>query len=132
MGKSRKEKFQVDLKLFNDLSLTVDVFDEHRDKILISRSTIPVLQGVPLGNIPKVNIGVVDNKGYEIELAYQKTVNKDLSFTVRGNFNYNENTVKYADEVQYGEDYAYRYRVLVLVSVNVLDTRLITVMVMVT
>ncbi len=108
--KAEKKNIGVDLKLFNDLSLTVDVFDEHRDKILISRSTIPVLQGVPLENIPKVNIGVVDNHGYEIELAYQKTVNNDLSFSARGNFNYNKNTIKYSDEVQYGEDYAYRYR----------------------
>ncbi len=108
--KAEKKNVGVDLKLFNNFSLTVDVFDEHRDKILISRSTIPVLQGVPLGNIPKVNIGVVDNHGYELELAYQKVINNDFSFSVRGNFNYNKNTVKYSDEVQYGEDYAYRYR----------------------
>lgn len=108
--KAEKKNFGVDLKLFTDLSLTVDVFNEHRDKILISRSTIPVLQGVPLGNIPKVNIGVVDNKGYEIELGYHKSFSSDLSFSVRGNFNYNKNNIKYADEVQYGEEYAYRYR----------------------
>jgi len=108
--KAEKKNIGVDLKLFNDLSLTVDIFNEHRDKILISRSTIPVLQGVPLGNIPKVNVGIVDNKGYEIELGYQKSLSSDLSFSVRGNFNYNKNTVKYADEVQYGEEYAYRYR----------------------
>ncbi len=108
--KAEKKNAGLDLKLFNDFSLTVDIFDEHRDKILISRSTIPVLQGVPLGNIPKVNIGVVDNKGYEIEIGYQKKLDSDLSFSVRGNFNYNNNTIKYADEVQYGEEYAYRYR----------------------
>ena len=108
--KAEKKNFGLDLKLFNDLSLTIDIFNEHRDKILISRSTIPVLQGVPLGYIPKVNIGIVDNHGYEIELAYQKNLSKDLSFIIRGNFNYNKNTIEYADEVQYGEDYAYRYR----------------------
>ena len=108
--KSEKKNIGFDLKVLNNLSLTFDLFNEHRDKILISRSTIPVLQGVPLGNIPKVNIGVVDNHGYEIELAYQKIVNTDLSFSVRSNFSYNKNNVDFADEVQYGEDYAYRYR----------------------
>ena len=108
--KAEKKNIGFDLKLFENLSLTFDAFQEHRDKILISRSTIPVLQGVPLGNIPKVNIGIVDNKGYEVELAYVKSFNPDLSVAVKGNFSYNKNVVKFADEVQYGEDYAYRYR----------------------
>jgi len=108
--KAEKKNLGMDLNLFNNLTLTVDLFNEHRDKILISRSTIPVLQGVPISNIPKVNIGVVDNHGYEIELAYNKVINPDLSFNIKGNFNYNKNTVKFADEVKYGEEYAYPYR----------------------
>ncbi|MCY1723494.1 TonB-dependent receptor [Prolixibacteraceae bacterium Z1-6] len=108
--KAEKKNIAFDLKLFEDFSLTVDLYNEYRDKILIGRSTIPVLQGVPLGNIPKVNIGIVENKGYEIELGYQKVINKDLYVGVRGNFNYNENKVEFADEVKYGDDYAYPYR----------------------
>ncbi len=108
--KAEKKNIAFDLKLFNDFSLTVDVYNEHRDKILIGRSTIPVLQGVPLGNIPKVNIGIVDNKGYEVELGYQKIISEDFSVALRGNFNYNENKVEFADEVKYGDDYAYPYR----------------------
>lgn len=100
----------IDLKLFNNLSLSVDVFTEHRDKILIQRSTIPILQGVPLENIPKVNLGVVDNGGYEIVLGYRKMINEDFSFSVNGNYSYNENKIEFADEVQFGEEYAYRYR----------------------
>lgn len=108
--KAEKKNVGFDLKIMNNLSLTVDAFQEHRDKILISRSTIPVLQGVPISNIPKVNIGVVDNKGFETELTYQKVINPELSFNVRGNFTYNKNLVKFADEVKFGEDYAYPYR----------------------
>lgn len=108
---AKKSNFGVDIEVFKSLSLTVDVFNESRDKILIKRNTIPQLQGVSLSNIPRVNIGAVDNKGYEFELTYRKMVNKDFSFMVKGNYAYNKNTVKYADEVQYGEDYAYRNRV---------------------
>ncbi|MGV3762519.1 SusC/RagA family TonB-linked outer membrane protein [Parapedobacter sp.] len=108
--KSKKTNLGLDMEFINSLSLTVDLFKEHRDKILISRKTIPALQGVPLGNIPKVNIGVVDNKGLETELTYRKNVSQDLSFLVKGNFAYNKNVVVYADEVRYGEDYAYRFR----------------------
>ncbi len=108
--KAEKKNVGFDLKIVNNLSLTVDAFQEHRDKILISRSTIPVLQGVPISNIPKVNIGIVDNKGLETELAYLKVINPELSFSVKGNFTYNKNIVKFSDEVKYGEDYAYPYR----------------------
>lgn len=108
---AQKTNTGIDVELLKSLSLTVDFFKEHREKILIRRNTIPILQGVPLGNIPRVNIGEVDNKGHEVELTYRKTVNKDFSFLVKANYAYNKNTVIYADEVQYGEDYAYRNRV---------------------
>ncbi|MEA5127897.1 MAG: TonB-dependent receptor [Proteiniphilum sp.] len=108
---AQKTNMGIDVELLKSLSLTVDFFKEHRNKILISRKTIPILQGVPLENIPRVNIGEVDNKGFEAELTYRKTVNKDFSFLVKANYAYNKNTVVFADEVQYGEDYAYRNRV---------------------
>ena len=107
---AKKSNLGIEVELLSSLSLTVDLFKEDRNKILISRNTIPQLQGVPLGNIPRVNIGEVDNKGFEAELGYRKIVNKDFSFIVKGNYAYNKNTVVYADEVQYGEDYAYRNR----------------------
>ena len=107
---AKKSNLGIDLELLQSLSLNVDLFKEHRDRILIGRRTIPELQGVPLGNIPRVNIGVVDNKGYETELTYRKTLNKDFSFLIKGNYAYNKNTVIFADEVQYGEDYSYRNR----------------------
>ena len=108
--KAEKRNFGLDLELIESLSFTFDVFNEHRDRILISRKTVPQLQGVPLDNIPKVNIGIVDNKGFETELTYRKVVSPEFSFLVKGNFAYNKNIVKFYDEVQYGEDYAYRYR----------------------
>ncbi|MDR1335203.1 MAG: TonB-dependent receptor [Tannerella sp.] len=107
---AEKQNYGVDLQLLNSLSLSVDVFNENREGILISRGTVPELQGVALGNLPKVNMGIVENKGYEIELTYAKQLNSDLSFTVRGNYAYNENKQKFMDEAMLDEDYAYRYR----------------------
>lgn len=107
---ARKTNIGLEMGFLNSLSLTVDLFDEKRDKILISRRTVPELQGVPIGNIPRVNIGAVDNKGFETELIYRKQFTNDYSFVVKGNFAYNKNTVKFADEVRFGEDYVYRYR----------------------
>lgn len=107
---ARKTNIGLELGFLNSISLNIDVFKEHRDKILISRKTVPALQGVPLDNIPKVNIGVVDNKGFEAELIYRKNMSTDFSVVLKGNFAYNKNTILNYDEVRYGEDYAYRYR----------------------
>jgi TonB-linked SusC/RagA family outer membrane protein len=105
-----KQNCGVDLQLLSSLSLSVDVFNEDRDGILISRGTVPELQGVDLGNLPKVNMGKVKNRGYELELSYLKQLGNDLSFTVRGNYAYNENRQTFMDEAALDEDYAYRYR----------------------
>ncbi|MDR0573294.1 MAG: TonB-dependent receptor [Tannerella sp.] len=107
---AEKQNLGLDLQLWESLSLTVDFFKEHRDKILIQRGLVPSLQGIALGNLPLVNMGIVDNKGFEIELAYVKRFNKDLMVNVRGNYAFARNKVEYFDESPYPEDYACRYR----------------------
>jgi TonB-linked SusC/RagA family outer membrane protein len=105
-----KQNYGVELGLFTDLNISFDYFFEKRTDILISRGTVPALQGVPLGNIPKVNLGVVDNQGYEIEVSYNKRLSKNFSFMVKGNLGYNHNVIKFYDEPISDETYAYRYR----------------------
>lgn len=105
-----KQNYGIDLKLFKDFSLSFDYFIEDRKDILIARSSVPAFQGVPIGNIPRVNMGKVENKGYEVEATYSKVINKDFSFIVKGNFAYNKNTQKEMDEPQKSAEYAYRTR----------------------
>jgi TonB-linked SusC/RagA family outer membrane protein len=107
---AKKQNYGLDLQILRDLNLSVDVFKERRSNILISRGTVPEFQGVPLGNIPKVNMGLVDNKGFELELSYNKALSKDFKIMVSGNYGYNHNTVKFVDESVRDETYAYRYR----------------------
>ncbi len=107
---AKKQNYGLDLQILRDLNLSVDVFKEHRSNILISRGTVPEFQGVPLGNIPKVNMGLVDNKGFELELSYNKALSKDFKIMISGNYGYNHNTVKFLDESARDETYAYRYR----------------------
>jgi len=107
---AKKQNFGVDLGLIDDLGLTFDYYVENRSSILISRGTVPEFQGVPLGNIPRVNMGEVDNSGYEIELTYNKYISQDLSVGIRGNYGYNHNTVKFVDEQIRDESYVHRYR----------------------
>lgn len=104
-----KQNYGMEIAFLNDIRLNADVFFEKRENVLINRSTIPSIQGVPLGVLPKGNIGKIDNKGFEIELIYSKQLNKDLRFSVKGNFNFNKNTVKYADEAPLDDSYPYKY-----------------------
>lgn len=106
---AKKQNYGIDLQLINDLNLSFDYFLENRSEILISRGTIPQFQGVPLGNIPKANLGLVDNRGYEIELTYNKSITEDFSVVIRGNYGYNQNVVQFIDEQIRDESYIYRY-----------------------
>ena len=105
-----KQNYGVDVQLWKELSLSFNYFKEKRENVLISRGTVPELQGVALGNLPKVNMGIIDNHGYEVELAYNKQINKDFFVGFNGNIGFNKNTQRFMDEPQLSDTYAYRYR----------------------
>ncbi len=107
---SKKQNYGIDFALFKCLSGSLDVFVEHRSKILLTRGSVPSLQGVAISYLPKANMGKVDNHGGEFELGYNKRLKNDLNLLVKGNISYNKNKVKFFDEAAYSVDYAYRYR----------------------
>ncbi|WP_300602443.1 TonB-dependent receptor [Niabella sp.] len=105
-----KQNYGIELGLFKNLSVTFDYFTDHRTDILITRASVPVLQGMPIGNLPKVNMGVVDNRGYELEITYNKSYTKDLSLMIKGNYGFNHNEVKFMDEPIRDDSYPFPYR----------------------
>lgn len=107
---ARKTNIGLELGFLNSFNLIVDVFKEKRDNILRSRGTIPVLNGLPISALPPVNIGVIDNKGFEVELNYKKAFSKDFSFLSRLSTSYATNRQQFADEPLLPGDFAFRYR----------------------
>lgn len=107
---AKKYNLGLEVGLFDEFNLVADLFYEKRDNILRNRGVIPGLNGLPSSVLPPVNIGVVENKGYEIELNYRKTFHSDFSMLARINLNYATNRQIYADEPLLPSDYAYRYR----------------------
>lgn len=105
-----KFNYGIDLGLINDIRMSIDYYTENRDQILISRQSVPSFQGVLSSNIPKANMGIVHNKGVDVELSYNKQLNKDWNIGIKGNFGFNKNKVIEYDEPQRTEDYVYRYR----------------------
>lgn len=83
----------IDMGFFNEFTVAIDGFYKHTYDILDTpQSTFPQSGGVT-GTIPRLNYGVQDAWGGEIEMEYNKRINKDLSFQVRGNFAYAMNKV---------------------------------------
>ena len=104
------QNYAVDLTLFDDLDLTFDYFIEDRSDILIERNTVPAISGLTSSQLPRVNMGEIKNKGYEITLDYNTDITRDLNINFGGNFSYARNKVISADEAVLSSDYAYRYR----------------------
>ncbi len=106
---STKQNLGIDLGFFNALSVSVDVFKENMDNMVVSAvSTVPLYQGVPLANYPQNNVGKFENKGYEVTADYNKMINKDLTISVGGMFSYAKNTLIKVNEATKSADYAYR------------------------
>jgi len=106
---STKQNLGIDLGLFNAISITVDVFKERMNNMVVSAvSTVPLYQGVPLANYPQSNVGIFENKGYEITANYDKIINHDLTISFGGQFSYAKNNIVKVNEVLKTADYAYR------------------------
>ncbi len=107
---ANKANVGLEVGILKDFNLMIDLFKERRDNILINRNTIPMVYGLESGRMGPVNMGIVENKGYEVELNYNKIIDRDWSIIAKVNYNLARNNVLFADELQYGEDFAYRYR----------------------
>lgn len=106
-----KKNLGLDLTLLNNFSLSVDVYKERTDNgVTSATSKTPEYQGVPLGNYPRTNVGIFENKGYEVEIGYNKDINRNLNISLGGWLAYNKNKVIFWDESERAEDYAYRLR----------------------
>jgi TonB-linked SusC/RagA family outer membrane protein len=107
---ANKYNLGLDFSIIKDITGQVEIYREYRSQILLTRQSIPAWQGTPLGNIPKVNLGEIENKGFEVELGYNKTFSNDLYINLKGQVSYNKNKRIKMDEVPRDETYAYQYR----------------------
>jgi TonB-linked SusC/RagA family outer membrane protein len=108
---AKKINLGLEIGLYDQLDITVDLFRERRDNVLVGgASSAPILNGLPLGALAPTNSGKIENKGYEIVLNYQKAINEDFSILSRLNFNYAHNKIEDIGEPKRPEDYAYPLR----------------------
>jgi hypothetical protein len=62
---------------------------------MTSRGTVSAVFGQAL---PPVNIGRVNNKGYEIDVTYSDKIGQDFTFSVRGQYSVAKNKILFRDE----------------------------------
>ncbi|WP_172594533.1 TonB-dependent receptor [Mariniphaga sediminis] len=94
--KAKKKNIGFDLKVIEGkLGVSVDLFDEYRDNILATRQTVPQFVAI---NLPALNIGEVENKGYELELSWNDKI-KNFGYSVNLNMSYSHNKVLFKDEI---------------------------------
>lgn len=102
--KSTKYNVGIDTKWFNNhLSLSADMFKEHRTDILIA----PEKKIISAGIAKKAENGaIVDNKGFEIEAEYSNRVGK-VDYFLKGIYSYARNKV--IERMENNKDYPYLY-----------------------
>jgi TonB-linked SusC/RagA family outer membrane protein len=93
-----KTNIGLEMAMLNGLSANIDLFRERRENILLTR-IIPETMGI----VPEVkaNLGVGSSQGVDMELNYEKIVNKDLWITGRGTFTYAASKVLEWEEPDY-------------------------------
>ncbi len=106
-----KKNYGIDLTLLNNFSLSFDLYRERTENgVTSATSKTPEYQGVPLGNYPRTNVGIFENKGYEVSLGFNKDVTRDLNINLGGWLAHNKNKVIFWDESQRAGDFAYPIR----------------------
>ncbi|MBQ7517140.1 MAG: TonB-dependent receptor [Bacteroidales bacterium] len=98
--KAYKQNYGFDLGFLGGFTFSGDFFWEDRKDILISRGTVPLVQGLTPSMLPRVNMGRVENKGFELVLSYQKFFANDMRLNVSGNFSFARNRITQYDEVE--------------------------------
>jgi TonB-linked SusC/RagA family outer membrane protein len=101
--KATKIDFGANLSfLSNKLHLTFDYFTENREDILINQRVVPIYQQT--GELA-LNLGEVENKGYEVELGWRQSV-RETRYWIDLNYSFARNRIIEMDEPE--QPFAYR------------------------
>lgn len=98
-----KQNYGIESKfLGNRLSFNFDYFIERRKDIL----TVPLSNpNITALSLPNMNLGEVDNRGYEIELGWNDKIGNNFGYHINVNMSYARNKIIYKDEVPNEFDY---------------------------
>ena len=98
---SKKSNIGIETRMFkNKLNITADVFFERRTNILSSPGGISKNISTTFGqSAPQLNMGIVSNKGIDLEMGWNDNIGKDFNFYIRPNFSFSRNKLVYRNEI---------------------------------
>ncbi len=99
--KALKYNIGFDATLWDKLTISADYFKEERSDILITSNTTPSVGAISL---PAINMGRVDNQGYEVMMSYNTRIN-DFRMNLTGTVTYSKNKIIEMDESVQEYDY---------------------------
>ena len=98
-----KSNVGLDFDLFGKrLHFSGDIFKEHRTGILVKPNSLP---GIIAFTPQNMNLGEVDNHGYEVELGWRDHIG-DFTYDLNANVTFARNKIVFMDEV--APEYAYQ------------------------
>lgn len=99
-----KANFGIEANFLNEkIQMVFDVFNDQRDGIFMERVQIPDYAG--LVTMPFGNVGKMKSYGADGNVSFTHDINKEMSFTVRGNFTYSKNNVQNWEEANHKYPY---------------------------
>lgn len=103
--KSHKLNVGIDFAAWNKLSLSVDAFYDHRTDILVDGdNAISSVFGMA---VPKINNGIVDNRGIEAALNWDDKIG-NFTYHLGGQFSFTRNKIINQNEEYRPEEYLKR------------------------
>jgi TonB-linked SusC/RagA family outer membrane protein len=94
--RAHKRDLGLEMALFQNMfTLTVDAFDEYRDKMLLTPKSTTMLIGQ---SFKEINLGKVKKHGIEFEAEFRKKPTQNFEYFLRGVFGWNENRVIFKDD----------------------------------
>lgn len=100
---ARKRDLGLELGLLkNTFTLSIDVFDEHRSKMLLTPRSVTLYVG---NSFKELNLGSLKKHGIEFEAEYNNTISNNINYFVKALFGFNENRITNKDDLPYAPEY---------------------------
>ncbi len=104
--RSKQINAGVDLTIFNDLSMTFEVYKQQRSNILTPRTYIPSTMGLQAAI--QANTNKLESRGIDFSMNYNRSFGNSFYIQTRGNFTYATSKVLINDEPTYPGNEYYR------------------------
>ncbi len=100
---ARKTNIGFELGLFNKFTMEADYFREHRENILMDRTSIPTTMG--LNGTERANVGEARSQGIDGSMDYATTIGREFWIKGRANFTYAASEFLVYEEPDYAQEY---------------------------